>query len=70
MKNISLTRTQLKWIVTALQHEITGIRDEMDKAEDGSPIVSIGEVMMEGRKNLVNQLNDIIFNEQKTIRIK
>ena len=70
MANNEITITQVQWIIHALQKEMGMIRDEMDRAKDGSPIAAIGEVTLCGRENLVTKLNDIVASGAKTIRIR
>lgn len=65
-----LTRTQLKWIVLALQHEIVRAREEMDAAVDDSPIAAVGECVIESRQELINQLEDMINGHQRSFAIK
>ena len=64
-----ITTTQIQWIVQALNHHLGDVRQEMEGAEDDSPIQSFGELFLEGRTNLVNRLNDIVNAGYKTIRI-
>lgn len=64
-----ITKTQLNWIIHALQKEMGMIRDDMDHAEEGSPTWAIGEVLYGGRESLVTQLIDIEQSGYKTIRI-
>ena len=64
-----ITYTQVQWIIQALNHQLGDIRDEMDRAPDGSPVQSLGEIALEGRTALVNKLNDIVNAGYKTIRI-
>lgn len=66
----TLTRTQLKWIVSALNHDIAITKKEIDQCKnDNSPIAAVGEVFILGRQNLVTILEDIINSDKKTIRI-
>ena len=64
-----LTKTQIGWIVLALQHEIANCKSEMEAAEDGSPIQALGEIVVEGREHLVTVLNDIVYSGAKRITI-
>ena len=64
-----VSRAELKWIVSALNHNIADIKAEMEQADDHSPIYALGEVAVEGRERLVTLLNDIIYNGIKTITI-
>ena len=65
-----LTRTQLGWIELALLHEIANAKAEMDAAYDGSPIQSIGEIVVESRQHLATLINDIIYSGAKRITIE
>jgi len=64
-----LTRTQIGWIVLALQHEVANCKAEMDAAEDGSPLQALGEIVVESRENLITLLNDIQHSGAKRITI-
>jgi len=70
MGNNEITLTQVQWIIGALQHEMGAVRDEMDRAKDGSPTYALGEVVLTGREQLVTKLNDIVASGAKTIRIR
>lgn len=70
MDRNEITVTQLRWMIHALQREMASVRDEMEHASDGSPIVAFGEVVYEGRANLVTKLEDIIESGYKTIKIR
>ena len=65
----TITTTQIQWIVQALNHQLGDVRQEMDAADDDSPIQSLGEMMLESRTSLVNGLNDIVNAGYKTVRI-
>ena len=65
----TITTTQIQWIVQALNHQLGDVRQEMDAADDDSPIQSLGEMMLESRTSLVNRLNDIVNAGYKTVRI-
>ena len=65
-----LTTTQLKWIISALQHDIVTCRKEMEEADDGSPIQSLGELFIDGRESLIAMLNDVIHMDVNKILIK
>ena len=64
-----LTKTEINWIVMALQHEIAEIKHEMDAAEDGSPVQSLGEIAIGGRESLITKLNDALSENAKIIAI-
>lgn len=66
----SMTRTELKWIVSALNHTIADIRSEMEAVDDNSPIYALGEVEVEGRQRLVTLIEDVIYSGAKSISIK
>lgn len=65
-----LTKTQLDWLVMALNHHIAEVRAEMDSAPDDSPAQSLGEMFISGRSSLLMTLTDIINGNAKTIGIK
>jgi len=70
MSKIELTRTQLGWIAQALRNNIIQIKKEIDAADDGSPIVALGEVILDGRQNLLTMIEDLENGTQKTVTIK
>ena len=70
MRRPELTKTQIGWIILALQHELVRVREEMDAAKDGSPIISLGECVLESRQDLIDQLEDAMNGGYKTIGIK
>ena len=70
MAKYQLSRTQLDWIVMALNHDIGEVKREMENSSDGSPIQSIGELFIEGRQNVIRILSDVIHSKAKTIEIK
>ena len=70
MSKIELTRTQLGWIAQALRNHIIQIKKEMDAADDGSPTVALGEVILQGRQHLLTVVEDLQNGTQKTITIK
>lgn len=70
MNGPELSRTQINWIVMALRHDIERIKQEMDAAEDASPVYSLGEVAVEGRQRLVDMLSDVANGNFKKITIR
>ena len=69
MRKHRLSTTELNWIINALNHDIDYTKKEMDVAADGAPIQAFGEVMIEGRENLVRKITDIIKSNVKTVWI-
>ena len=65
----SLTTTELNWIINALNHDIDFTKKEMDVASDGAPIQAFGEVIIQGRENLVRKISDIIKGNVKVVGI-
>lgn len=65
----SLTRTELDWLVMALNHHIADIQKEVDGAKDVLG-VTLGQMAIDGRTNLRTKLTDIIMSGRKTITIK
>lgn len=70
MTRHQLTRTQLDWLVMALNHHIAEVKAEMDVAPDGSPTQALGEIFIQGREHVINILADVINDGSKTISIK
>lgn len=70
MNRSTITRNQLRWAVTALQHDVVAIREEIEESEDGSPTEALGELRVMNLLELIDQLNDIANGTQKTISIK
>ena len=65
----NLTTTELQWIINALNHDIDYTKREMDGASDGAPIQAFGEVIIDGRENLVRKLCDIVKSKTKVVGI-
>ena len=70
MTRHQLTRTQLDWLVMALNHHIAEVKAEMDASPDGSPTQSLGEIFIQGREHVISILADVINDGSKTISIK
>ena len=69
MAKIKVTPIELKWIVAALNHNIADIKEEMDAADEYSPVYALGELAVENRKALVMKMTDAINTGAKTISI-
>lgn len=65
----TISSTEIRWMVNALQHRIAATRDEMDKAVEGSPVWSIGELQIANYSALVTKLMDIEQSDCKSVRI-
>lgn len=69
MSKYDLSSTEISWIIRALKHEIATVKQEMDSAEDGSPVYALGELAVENDSALMTKLMDMIRSKTKTIRI-
>jgi len=69
MPKYTLSTTEIKWIISALNLHIANVKAEMEAVEDGSPIYAIGECVVDGREELVIKLTDIINDKTKQIKI-
>lgn len=69
MSKYELSSTEISWIIRALKLEMASIKQEMDSAEDGSPVYALGELAVENDSALMTKLMDMIRSKTKTIRI-
>lgn len=69
MSKYELSSTEISWIIRALKLEMAAIKQEMDSAEDGSPVNALGELAVENDTALMTKLMDMIRSKTKTIRI-
>lgn len=70
MTKYQLSRTQIDWLVMALNHHIAEVKAEMDASPDGSPTQALGEIFICGRERLLTTLMDVANSNAKTIYIK
>lgn len=64
-----ITRTQIKWIVMALEHYINETKAQMEAEPDNDFIQDIGEVTVQGREHLKNKMLEIMNSKAKVIKI-
>ena len=65
---MQITRTQLKWIEQALNHEIATYQHEV-QTTDSELVRDLGAVAIQGRENLKTVITDIINSNTKRIEI-
>ena len=64
-----ISKTEINWIVNALQNNIVSVRDDMENCEENSPIWSLGEITIQNLEDLITKLNDIANSGCKSVRI-
>lgn len=67
--NPTVSKTELHWLINSLLTDINQTQLEIDQAESGSLIRSIGRIRIDGRKNLITKLNDILESGARRIDI-
>lgn len=67
----TLTRTEVSWLVMALNHEIAAVQDEIEQADGAHQnlIQALGRHMVETREALKTKLMDVEASKAKTIKI-
>ena len=68
-KGTKITSTEVKWIIQALIHDMSSVKYDMARSEDGSPACALGEIFLDGRSALKTKLMDALENGEKTIHI-
>ena len=66
---MTITQTEVKWIIGALNHDMADVRQEMETSSDDSPIAAFGELFLEGRERLVNKFIDLLAVDGKVISV-
>lgn len=69
MDNKIITRTELGWIVQALNHDIAALTDEMTRW-DSDVARSVGRLVIEDRERLATRIADIMNSDIKRITIQ
>ena len=68
-KGTIITSTEVQWIIQALIHDMSSVKYDMSRSEDGSPVCALGEIFLEGRTALKTKLMDALENGDKTVHI-
>ena len=68
VSKFTLTRTELDWLVSALNHQLANLQEEVDSA-DSDIIRNLGRLTIDTRTALRTKLNDIQASNVRTIAI-
>ena len=63
-----ITKTQLKWIEQALNHEIATYQQEIETT-DSELVRDLGHIAIQGRETLRRIITDIINSDTKRVEI-
>jgi hypothetical protein len=55
---VDLSYTEMNWIVSALNHKIAALEDELKRADPGSAVGMLADVAITNNRNLVNKMTD------------
>lgn len=55
---VDLSYTEMNWIVSALNHKIVALEDELKRAAPGSAVGMLVDVAITNNRNLINKMTD------------
>ena len=55
---VDLSYTEMNWIVSALNHKIVALEDELKRAGPGSAVGMLADVAITNNRNLINKMTD------------
>lgn len=55
---VDLTYTEMNWIVSALNHKIVALEDELKHADPGSAVGMLADVAITNNRNLLTKITD------------
>jgi len=55
---VDLTYTEMNWIVSALNHKIVALEEELKHAEPGSAVGMLADVAITNNRNLLTKMTD------------
>lgn len=55
---VDLSYTEMNWIVSALNHKIVALEDELKRADPGSAVGMLADVAITNNRNLINKMTD------------
>ena len=59
---VDLTYTEMNWIVSALNHKIVALEDELKHADPGSAVGMLADVAITNNRNLLTKITDARSN--------
>ena len=55
---VDLSYAEMNWIVSALNHKIVALEDELKRAGTGSAVGMLADVAITNNRNLINKMTD------------
>ena len=55
---VDLSYAEMNWIVSALNHKIVALEDELKRAGPGSAVGMLADVAIGNHRNLINKMTD------------
>ena len=55
---VDLSYTEMNWIVSALNHKIAALEDELKRADPESAVGMLADVAITNNRNLINKMTD------------
>ena len=55
---VDLSYTEMNWIVSALNHKIAALEDELKRADPGSAVGMLADTAITNNRNLINKMTD------------
>ena len=55
---VDLSYAEMNWIVSALNHKIVALEDELKRAGPGSAVGMLADVAITNNRNLINKMTD------------
>ena len=55
---VDLSYTEMNWIVSALNHKIVALEDELKRAGPGSAVGRLADMAITNNRNLINKMTD------------
>ena len=55
---VDLTYTEMNWIVSALNHKIVALEDELKRADPESAVGRLADMAITNNRNLINKITD------------
>lgn len=55
---VDLSYTEMNWIVSALNHKIAALEDELKRADPGSAVGILADMAITNNRNLLTKITD------------
>lgn len=55
---VDLSYTEMNWIVSALNHKIVALEDELKRVDPGSAVGILADMAITNNRNLINKMTD------------